>query len=202
MPNSIGMAATQGTLCHGAIKFGGTWPFGVQCGGFPFLGDRSSFFTARPSAWSVGQAGGAGGLAARVLAHGFLLTRCCSLVHGNRLALLRAGNIESNPGPDGGSCVGCGLMPAANTRALLRCREGCGRECHRREACLRRGEQRQGIWACGMCVVVSGGVAPPQPKPLVNRDSLVRPNSTILRTRLLLWGVLCRQVRHSPAPPR
>jgi hypothetical protein len=34
---------------------------------------------------------------------------------------------------------------------------------------------------------------------LVNRDPPVRPNSTILRTRLLLWGVLCRQVRLSPS---
>jgi hypothetical protein len=68
-----------------------------------------------------------------------------------------------------------------------------------------------------MCVVVSGGggLLPPSPNLvkcplrrhsanpfvrgpyLVNRDPLVRPNSTILRTRLLLWGVLCRQVRLS-----
>jgi hypothetical protein len=33
---------------------------------------------------------------------------------------------------------------------------------------------------------------------LVNRDPPVRPNSTILCTGLLLWGVLCRQVRLSP----
>jgi hypothetical protein len=65
-------------------------------------GDRSSFFTARPSAWSVSQAGGAGGLAVRVSAHGFLLTGCRSLVRGIRLVLLRAGNVESNPAPDGG----------------------------------------------------------------------------------------------------
>jgi hypothetical protein len=96
----------------------------------------------------------------------FPLTGCRSLVRGIRLALLRAGDVESNPEPDGGPCVGCGLTPAANTRVLLRCREGCGRQCHCREACsgLRRGEQRQGIWTCGMCVVVSGGVAPPQPQ--------------------------------------
>jgi hypothetical protein len=39
-------------------------------------------------------------------------------------------------------------------------------ECHYKEACsgLQRGEQRQGIWACGVCVVVSGEVAPPQPQ--------------------------------------
>jgi hypothetical protein len=33
---------------------------------------------------------------------------------------------------------------------------------------------------------------------LVNQDPLVRPNSTILHTGLLLWGVLCRQARLSP----
>jgi hypothetical protein len=33
---------------------------------------------------------------------------------------------------------------------------------------------------------------------LVNRDPLVRPNSTILRTGSLLWGMLCRQVRLTP----
>jgi hypothetical protein len=89
--------------------------------------------------------------AAWVSARGFLPTGCRSLVCGIWLALLRAGDLESNPGPDGGPCVGCGLTPAANTRALLWCREGCGRECHRKEACsgLRRGEQHQGIWALG-----------------------------------------------------
>jgi hypothetical protein len=105
-------------------------------------------------------------LAERISAHGFLFTGCRSLVRGIRLVLLRAGDVESNPEPDGGPCVGCGPTPAANIRALLWCRESCGRECHRREACsgLRRGEQRQGIWACGMCVVARGGVAPPQPQ--------------------------------------
>jgi hypothetical protein len=48
MPNSIGMAATRGTLHRGATKFGGTWLFGVQCRGLPFLGDRSSSLTAAP----------------------------------------------------------------------------------------------------------------------------------------------------------
>jgi hypothetical protein len=32
---------------------------------------------------------------------------------------------------------------------------------------------------------------------LVNQDPTVRPNYTTLRTRSLLWGVLCRQVRLS-----
>jgi hypothetical protein len=157
-------------------------------------------------------------LAAWVSARGFLLTGSRSLVRGIRLALLQADDVESNPGPDGGPCGGCGLTPAANTRVLLRCREGCDKECHRREACsgLHKGEQRQGIWACGICVVVSGGVTPPSPNLvkcrlrrhsanhlvtgpyLVNRDPPVRPNSTILHTGLLLWGVLCRQVRLSP----
>ena len=105
-------------------------------------------------------------MAAWVSARGFPPTGCRSLVRGIRLVLLRAGDVESNPGHDGGPCVSCGLTPAPGKRALLRCREGCGRVCHYREACsgLRRGEQRQGIWACEVCVVVSGGVAPPQPQ--------------------------------------
>jgi hypothetical protein len=106
MPNSIGMAGTRGTLRHGATKFGGMWPFGVQCVGLHFRGDQSSSFTARPSTWSVGWAERAGGLAAQVLARGFLLTGCRLLVHGIRLVLLQAGDVESNPGPDGGPCVG------------------------------------------------------------------------------------------------
>jgi hypothetical protein len=36
-----------------------------------------------------------------------------------------------------------------------------------------------------------------QGRYLVNQDPTVRPNYTTLRTRLLLWGVLCRQVRLS-----
>jgi hypothetical protein len=219
MPNTIGTGGTRGTLWRGATNFGGTWSFGAQHEGFPFKGDRSPSFMARPSTWSVGQAGRAGGLAAWVSARGFLPTRCRSLVRGIRLALFRAGDVESNPGPDGGPCVGCGLLPAANTRALLRCKEGCGRECHHKEACsgLRRGEQRQGILACGVCVVVSRGWLPPSPNLvkcrlrwhlanhlvnqgpyLVNWDPTVRPNCTTLRTESLLWGVLYRQVRLSP----
>jgi hypothetical protein len=135
MPNSIGTGGTRGTLCRGATKFGGTWPFGAQCAGFPLRGDQSPYFTARPFAWSVGRVGGAGELAAWVSAHGFPLTGCHSLVRGIRLALLRAGDVESNPGPNGGPCVGCWLTPAANTRALLWCWKGCGRECQRRETC-------------------------------------------------------------------
>jgi hypothetical protein len=153
----------QGTLCRGDTKSGGTWPFGVQRAGFPFRGYISSSTTARPSAWSVGRAGGEGGLAAWVSAHGFLPTGCRSLVRGIRLVLLRAGDVESNPGPDGGPCVGCGLTPAPGKSALLRCREGGGRECHYKEACsgLRRGEQHQGIWVC--VVVSGGGGSPPAP---------------------------------------
>jgi hypothetical protein len=150
MPNSIGTAAPRGTLRYGTTKFGGTCPFGVQCGGLPFRGDRSSSFTARPSAWSFGRGIGYTGFGSWVSPHRLLLVRSI------RLVLLRPGNVESNPGPDGDLCVGCGLTPAANTRTLLRCREGCSRECHHREACsdLQRGKQHQGIWACGMCVVV------------------------------------------------
>jgi hypothetical protein len=72
-----------------------------------------------------------------------------------------------------------------------------------------------------MCVVVSGGTGGwllPSPNLvkchlwqhqanslvmgpyLVNRDPLVRPNSTILHTRSLLWAVLCRQVWLSASP--
>jgi hypothetical protein len=128
-----------------------------------FLG--SKFLLYGPPLCLVGRPGRrSGGLAARASACRFLPTKCRSLVRGIRLVLLRAGNVESNPGPDGGPCVGCGLMPAANTRALLRCKEGCGRECYHREACsgLRRQEQRQEIWECRICLAVSGGVAPPQ----------------------------------------
>jgi hypothetical protein len=96
----------------------------------------------------------------------FLPTGCSFLVHGIRLVLLRAGDVESNPGPDRGPCVVCGLKPVENAGELLRCRKGCGMESHYKEACsgLRRGEQRQGNWACGMCVVVNGEVAPPHPQ--------------------------------------
>jgi hypothetical protein len=133
--------------------------------GLPFLGDQSSFFTARPSAWSVGRAGRAGGLAARVSARGFLLTGCRLLDRGIRLALLWVSDVESNPGPDGGSCVSCGLTPAENTRALLRCREGCGRECHHREACsgLRRGSSVRGFGHMGCVWWLVGGWLPPSP---------------------------------------
>jgi hypothetical protein len=155
-----------------------------------------------------------------VSARGFSPTGCRSLVRGIRLVLLRAGDVESNPGPDGGPCVRCGLTPAPGKRALLRCREGCGRVCHYKEACsgLRMGEQRQGIWACEVCVVVSGGWLPPSPNlvkcrlrrhlanPLVNqgpylvkRDPTVRPNCTTLRTRLLLGG--CCADRCGSVPP-
>jgi hypothetical protein len=60
------------------------------------------------------------------------------------------------------TCASCGLTPAPGKRALLRCREGCGRVCHHKEACsgLRTPFKRQGIWSCEVCVVVSGGVAP------------------------------------------
>jgi hypothetical protein len=134
--------------------------------GSPQFGDRMPLPTACRSAWSVGRAGGAGGLAAWVSARGFPTTGCRSLVRGIRLVLLRASDVESNPRPDGGPCVSCGLPSTSDKRALLRCREGCGRESHRKEACsgLRRGEQPQGISACGVCVVVSGGVAPHQPQ--------------------------------------
>jgi hypothetical protein len=96
-----------------------------------------------------------------------LQRRSKSLSYGPPLCLVyQTYVVESNPGPDGGPCVSCGLTPAPGKRALLRCREGCGRECHYKEACSgrRRGEQHQGIWACGVCVVVSGGVAPAQPQ--------------------------------------
>jgi hypothetical protein len=213
IPRSIGTGGTRGTLCCGATNFGGTWSFGAQCAVFPFRGDQSPSFTARPSAWSVGRAGGARGLAAWVSARGFPLTGCCSLVRGIWLALLRAGDVESDPGPDGGPCVGCGLTPAANTRVLLRCRKGCGRECDCKEACsgLHRGEQRQGILACGCVRWLVGGWLPPSPNLvqcrlrwhsanhlvtqgpyLVNQDPPVRPNFTTLHTGSLLWGVLCR----------
>jgi hypothetical protein len=102
----------------------------VPACGIPLKRDRSSSTMARPSAWSVGRSGGAGGLAAWVSARGFLPTGCRSLVRCIRLVLLRAGDIESNPGPDGGPCVSCGLTPAPGKRALLQCMEGCGRECH------------------------------------------------------------------------
>jgi hypothetical protein len=139
-----------------------------------------------------------------------------------RSSVLRAGDVESNPGPDRGPCVVCGLMPAENARALLRCREGCGRECHYKKVCsgLGRGEQHQGNWACGICVVVDGGWLPPIPnlikcRPrrhlanplvkgllLVNLVLLVRPNHAISRTSLLLWGVLCRRgARVGPVVP-
>ena len=167
MPNTIGTGGTLGKLCCGVTNFGGTWSLGTQCTGFPFKGDRIPSLTACPSVWSAGRAGGVGGLAAWVSARGFPPTGCRSLVRGIRLVLLRAGDVESNPGPDGGACASCGLPSASDKSALLRCRDGCGRESHRKEACsgLRRGEQRQGIWACGVCVVVSGGVAPP-PAPI------------------------------------
>jgi hypothetical protein len=55
-----------------------------------------------------------------------------------------------------GPCVDCGLTPTANTRALLWCREGCGRQCYRREACsgLRRGSsvKGSGCAATGMLI--------------------------------------------------
>jgi hypothetical protein len=148
MPNTIGTGATRQTLHRGAT----IWLLVVlrdPVWGSPQYGDRSLPLTACPSAWSVGRAGGVGGLAAWVLARGFPPTGCRSMVRGIWLVLLRAGDVESNPGPDGGPCVSCGLPSASDKRALLRCREGCGRESHRKEACsgLRRGEQRQGIWA-------------------------------------------------------
>jgi hypothetical protein len=71
MPRNIGTGGTRGMLWHGATSFGGTWSFGTQRAGFPFKGDQSPSFTACPSAWSVGRAGGAGGLAAWVSARGF-----------------------------------------------------------------------------------------------------------------------------------
>jgi hypothetical protein len=135
MPNYIGTGGMRGTLWRGATNLGGSWSFGTQRAGFPFRGDQSPSFTACPSAWSVGRAGGAEGLAAWVSARGFPPTGCRSLVHSIRLVLLRAGDVESNPGPDGGPCVSCGLMSAPGKRALLRCREGCGRVCHYKEAC-------------------------------------------------------------------
>jgi hypothetical protein len=60
MPNTIGTSGTRGTLWRGATNFGGMWSFGAQRVGFPFRGDQSPSFMARPSAWSVGRAGGAG----------------------------------------------------------------------------------------------------------------------------------------------
>jgi hypothetical protein len=89
---------------------------------------------------------------------GFLRTGCCSLVCGVRLFFLWAGDVESNPGSDRGPCVACGQTPVENAR----CSEGCGRECHYKEACsgLQRGHQRQGNWVCGMCVVVDSQATP------------------------------------------
>jgi hypothetical protein len=137
---------------------------------------------------------------------GFLPTGCRSLVRGIGLVLLQAGDVKSSPGPDRGSCVVCKQTPAENARALLRCREGCGRESHYKEACsgLQGGEQHQGNWACGLCVVFNGGWVPPSPNLvkccprrhstnpfvkgllLVNRDLLVRPGPIISHTSLLL----------------
>jgi hypothetical protein len=147
-PSSIGKAATRRRLHCDATKFGCTCPSGGQCGGSPLFGDQTSSF----SVWPVSRAGVVGGLVAGFWLVGFLPTGYRSLVRGIWLVLLQAGDVESNPGPDRGPCVGCGLTPAENARALLWYREGCGRECHYREACygLRRGEQHQGNWAwCG-----------------------------------------------------
>jgi hypothetical protein len=94
MPNTSGTGGTRGTLWHGVTNLGGTWSFGAQRAGFPFRGDQSPSFTARPCAWFVGRAGRAGGLAAWVSAHGFLPTGCRSLVRGIRLVLLWAGDID------------------------------------------------------------------------------------------------------------
>jgi hypothetical protein len=146
MPNTNGMGGTRGTLWRGATNFGGTWSCGAQ---LPLQRGSKSLLYGPPLCLVCRPGARGGGLAAWVSAHGFLPTGCRSLVRGIRLVLLWAGDVESNPGHDGGPCVGCGLTPAADTRALLWCREGCGRECHRKEACsgLRRGEQHQGIWA-------------------------------------------------------
>jgi hypothetical protein len=85
-------------------------------------------------------AGLSGGLAWWGGLHGFRLSwflRSGShlLVHGIQLILHQASDVESNSWPERGSCVGCGLTPGPNARALLRCREGCGRDSHYREAC-------------------------------------------------------------------
>jgi hypothetical protein len=166
MPNTTATAATRKKLHCGTTTIGSEFPSVGQCGSLPFL--RIKFFLIQYAALA-GLSGGwgwQGGWLHRFWLVGFLPTGCRSLVHGIRLVLLRAGNVESNPGPDRGPCVVCGKTPAENAKVLLRCREGCGRKSHNKEACSgpQRGEQRQGNWVCGMCMVVNGGMAHPKPQ--------------------------------------
>jgi hypothetical protein len=106
-----------------------------QCGGFPLSGTKSLRIQFAALAGLQAGLGGQGDWLRGFWLMGFLPTGCRSLVCGIRLVLLRAGDVESNPGPDRGPCVICGLTPAENARVLLWCREGCGRESHYKEAC-------------------------------------------------------------------
>jgi hypothetical protein len=118
----------QNWLCRGTTKIGCACPSVGQCGVSLFWGPNLFFFSM--PLWlpcPVGQGGGGVWLHG-FLAHGVFLIACCLLVRGIQLVLLRVGDVESNLGPDRGPCVICGQTPTENARALLRCREGCGRE--------------------------------------------------------------------------
>ena len=82
----------------------------------------------------------------------------CNPDHGDRLLLLRSGDVETNPGPGpGGCCAFCGLS-METYHGPLRCAAGCGAVSHRRMACsgLRREDQNRGIWWCAGCTLPSG----------------------------------------------
>ena len=95
----------------------------------------------------------------------FLVAEVCSPGCGPRLLLLRAGDVEMNPGPAGGeACWRCSIRIKAGD-PFLRCVSGCERVSHCQEGCsgLKRTRQqrvRQGHehWRCPEC---SGGTPVP-----------------------------------------
>lgn len=69
--------------------------------------------------------------------------------HNLRLLLLRAGDVERNPGPATRACSTCSTTVRANSSPLV-CSRVCGRVCHKQESCsgLTRAMQAIGTWVC------------------------------------------------------
>lgn len=126
---------------------------------------KSGTFTLHPDAGPFAGRGWRGWVAWSATCGGFLAAGRLSPDHGDRLLLLRSGDVETNPGPDPGeSCASCGLS-MGTYRLTLRCDNGCGAVSHRRKACsgLERVDQNRGIWRCIGCSpqLRQGGAAAP-----------------------------------------